>query len=71
MSVSADTRHDSAKPHFRVNIRLATQDVPDTVIDRLMPGIPTDVILPKEERIVLQYILDPLMNAFAKSMRES
>jgi multidrug efflux pump subunit AcrA (membrane-fusion protein) len=73
MSVSADTRHDSAtkQPYFKVNGRLAKQDVPDTVINRLMPGMPTDVIMPKGERTLLQYILDPLMNAFAKSTRES
>jgi HlyD family type I secretion membrane fusion protein len=73
VSVSADTLRDEAtgEPYFKVNISLAKREIPATLLNRLVPGMPADIIVAKGERTVLQYLLDPLLNAFAKSFREA
>jgi hypothetical protein len=35
-----------------------------------MAGIPADVIVPTEPRTVLEYLLNPILERFNKSMRE-
>lgn len=73
LHVSADTFQDEAtqRPYFKVSVALVKSEIPKSLIKRLTPGMPADVIIAKGERTVLQYIVDPLVNAFAKSMRES
>jgi epimerase transport system membrane fusion protein len=71
-TVSADRLVDqqTGMPYY-----LARIEIPDDQIVRLegqplVPGMPADVMIVTGERTVLQYLLRPLSDALARSMRE-
>ena len=70
--VSADTLVDelSKEPYYKVLIEIDRSTIAAELARRMVPGMPVDVIISTGERTVLQYLLDPLLNAFARSMRE-
>jgi HlyD family secretion protein len=45
--------------------------VPRELATKLTPGMPADVRISTGNRTMLQYLLRPLADRFAKSMRES
>lgn len=70
--VSADTLIDevSNQAYYKVSIEIDRTSVAADLARRMVPGMPVDVIISTGERTALQYLFDPLLNAFAKSMRE-
>lgn len=73
LNVSADTVRDEVTggTFYKVRIEIDASNLKPEMKARLLPGMPVDVIIAKGERTVLQYLMDPLLNAFAKSMRET
>jgi HlyD family type I secretion membrane fusion protein len=71
-SVSRDRllETDSREPYFAAEVTVDRASIPRTFADRLMAGIPADVIVPTEPRSVLEYLLNPIFERFNKSMRE-
>jgi len=72
-NVSADTVKDeeTQRTFYKVKIEIDRNKLPKDLEIRLLPGMPVDVIIAKGERTVLEYLMDPLLDAFAKSMRET
>lgn len=71
-SVSRDRliETDSRDPYFAAEVTVDRASIPRVFADRLMAGIPADVIVPTEPRSVLEYLLKPILERFNKSMRE-
>ncbi|GHA32545.1 HlyD family type I secretion periplasmic adaptor subunit [Devosia pacifica] len=59
-----------AEPYYMARVRVDDADVPDEIRGRLMPGMPADIIIATGERTLVQYLVRPLEDAFAKGMRE-
>ena len=72
VKVSADTMIDdvSREAYYKVSIEIDRSTVAEDLARRMVPGMPVDVIISTGERTALQYLFDPLLNAFAMSMRE-
>jgi len=70
--VAADAMHDEVtkEPYYLVRVLVDPATVPELVLKRLVPGMPADVLISTGERTILQYLVGPLSNLFAKSMRE-
>ena len=71
-SVSADTLLDEAtrQPYYLARVHMDQGSVPREIAAKLTPGMPADVLISTGERTMLQYLVQPLMDRFAKSMRE-
>lgn len=71
-SVSRDRllETDSRDPYFAAEVTVDRASIPRVFAERLMAGIPADVIVPTEPRSVLEYLLNPIFERFNKSMRE-
>jgi HlyD family secretion protein len=72
-SVSADTMLDETtrQPYYLARVRIDQAAIPRDIASKLTPGMPADVLISTSERTMLQYLLAPLTDRFAKSMRES
>ena len=72
VKVSADTMKDEASglSFYKVRIEIDRDEIAPKLAERLVPGMPVDTIISKGERTMLQYLSDPFVTAFAKSMRE-
>ncbi len=57
-------------PYFLAKIEVIEGMVPDEIKDRLIAGMPADVIITTGERTVLDYVIAPMADAISKSMRE-
>jgi HlyD family type I secretion membrane fusion protein len=68
--ISADRlqldRNTDSGEHYRLTVTIS--DVPQGV--RLVPGMPVTVVVPTRARPPLDYLLSPLRDALARSMRE-
>jgi len=71
-SVSADTLLDETthQPYYLARVRMNDGAVPRELASKLTPGMPADVLISTGERTMLQYLLQPISDRFAKSMRE-
>lgn len=77
-TVSADVLHDEATgmPFYEAFIAVDAGEL-DALADRngaeyeLTPGMPADVLIVTGKRTVLQYLIDPVTQTFAKSFREA
>jgi HlyD family secretion protein len=71
-SLSADSLVDeiTKQPYYKARIVIDPGSVPRQIASVLVPGMPADVIINTGERTLLQYLLNPLGNRLAKSMRE-
>ncbi len=58
------------QPYYLGRIRVAEEDMTDEIRARLTPGMPADVVIVNGERTVLSYLVSPLVDAIATSMRE-
>ena len=58
------------QPYYLGRIRVAEEDMTDEIRARLTPGMPADVVIVNGERTVLSYLVSPLVDAVAKSLRE-
>ncbi len=71
-SVSADAILDDAtrQPIYLVRLKIDADSVPRHVAARLMPGLPCEVLILTGERTMFQYMIQPIADRFAKTMRE-
>ncbi|GIK98511.1 MAG: HlyD family type I secretion periplasmic adaptor subunit [Alphaproteobacteria bacterium] len=54
----------------RVEIQVDTDSIPADLRDRLMPGMPAMVLATTQQRTVMSYLLRPIKDAVATSLRE-
>jgi HlyD family type I secretion membrane fusion protein len=75
-SISRDSIADTpsptgpAQPYFAVEIAVDRNLIPAAIRDRLIAGMIVDTIIRTQERTVLSYLVAPIRNRLAKSMRE-
>jgi HlyD family type I secretion membrane fusion protein len=75
-SVSRDSITDpagptgQAQPYFAVEVAVDRASIPEKISARLSAGMTVDAIIRTRERTVLSYLVAPLRNRLAKSMRE-
>lgn len=72
-SISTDVvsqANSDQPPYYLARIKVDDDRLPDEMRGRLTAGMPADVVILTGERSVLQYMTAPLMDAFAKSLRE-
>lgn len=70
--VSADTLiHEvTREPYYEARIVIDRATISEDLASNLVPGMPADVIVSTGERTMLQYLLTPITDAIARSMRE-
>jgi HlyD family secretion protein len=71
-TVAADAMLDAytKEPYYLARVVVDASTLPPDVQDRLIPGMPADVLITTGERTLLQYLIGPISDLFAKSMRE-
>lgn len=57
-------------PYYSARIEVADTDVPQDIRERLLPGMPVDVIVSTGERTMFEYFVRPMTDMFNKGMRE-
>jgi HlyD family secretion protein len=70
VSAEAIVNENTHQSYYLARVVLQRADMPEAVTARLKPGMPADVLIVTGERTALEYLLEPLRNAFAKSLRE-
>lgn len=72
-TVSADAVSDETtkETYFSVRIIIDAVGMPREIAEKLVPGMPADVLIITGERTVLAYFLGPIKDRLAKAMRES
>ena len=58
------------EPYYVARVQVTDDAIPDELRGRLIAGMPADVIIATGERTLVQYLLRPMEDAFAKGMRE-
>ncbi|PSJ56507.1 HlyD family type I secretion periplasmic adaptor subunit [Kumtagia ephedrae] len=58
------------EPYYNARISVAEKDIPDTIRGRLQAGMPAEIIVSGGERTLVQYLVKPLTDSFAKGMLE-
>ena len=71
-SVSSDRLIDdmTRQPYFLAQIATTDTDIPEDLNQRLRAGMPAEVVFPTGERTVLQYLVQPLREAFRNAFSE-
>jgi HlyD family secretion protein len=71
-SVSADTLLDEAthQPYYMARLRIDQGSIARDLASKLTPGMPADVLISTGQRTMLQYLVQPLTDRIATSMRE-
>lgn len=71
-SISSDRLIDEAtrQPYFLAQIAIRDTNLIDRLKETLVAGMQVEVIIPTGERTVLQYLVQPLGDAFARTFRE-
>lgn len=71
-SISRDTLVDDAThlPYFAMEADVDRTSIPAEINSKLVAGMSTEVIVPTGERTVMQYLISPLVNRLAVSLRE-
>ena len=71
-SVSADSMTDDAtkQQYFSAKIVIDYRTVSPEISQHILPGMQADVLISTGERTVLEYLVGPLMNSLAKTLRE-
>lgn len=75
-SISRDSIVDTpsssgpAPSYFAVEVAVDRASIPDEIRERMTAGMTVDTIIRTQERTVLSYLVAPLRNRLAKSMRE-
>lgn len=75
-SISRDSIVDTpsssgqALTYFAVEIAVDRASIPEGIRDRMISGMTVDTVIRTQERTVLSYLVAPLRNRLAKSMRE-
>jgi HlyD family type I secretion membrane fusion protein len=58
------------QPYFLAQIAIRDTNIPERLKETLSAGMQVEIIIPTGERTVLQYLVQPLGDAFAKTFRE-
>jgi HlyD family type I secretion membrane fusion protein len=72
-TVSSDVitpQNTQEPPYYLGRIRVSEEVMSEEIRAGLTPGMPADVVIVNGERTVLSYLVSPLVDAIAKSMRE-
>lgn len=71
-TVAADAMLDehTKEPYYLARVVVDTGTMPAEARENLIPGMPADVLITTGERTLLQYLVGPISDLFAKSMRE-
>ncbi|MDC7786702.1 HlyD family type I secretion periplasmic adaptor subunit [Rhodoplanes sp. TEM] len=71
-SISRDSIVDEVtrQPYFAVEVAVERASIPREIEDKLSAGMVVDALIRTEERTVLQFLLSPLVNRLASSLRE-
>jgi HlyD family secretion protein len=71
-TVSADSLLDEStrKPFYLARIRIDHSAIPTEIAGSLVPGMPAEALIATGERTILQYLMAPLTDTLARSMRE-
>ena len=59
------------EPYFLARVIVDATTIPNDIHERLMPGMPADVLIITGERTLLQYLVSPISDLLFKSMRET
>lgn len=72
LSVSADRliNEDTGMPYYLARVGLTDEGARKLGSLKLLPGMPAEVLINAGERTMLQYLMQPATNAFARSMIE-
>lgn len=72
LSVSRDRLVDEVthQPYFHARVAVAETDIPDTLRQRLVPGMNAEVAFHAGQRTVLSYLVRPFTDALAHSFTE-
>jgi epimerase transport system membrane fusion protein len=72
INVSADrlTEERSGNVYYQAKIELTPESVQKLEKIKLVPGMPAEVLINTGERTAIEYLLQPLTNAFARAFRE-
>jgi HlyD family secretion protein/epimerase transport system membrane fusion protein len=72
ISVSPDALTDdrTGEPYYLAEIRVPVSELAKLRGERLMPGMPADVVIAAGERTLLQYLLQPLTDSLWRAFRE-
>jgi HlyD family secretion protein len=57
-------------PYYLARIHVEDEDITSDIRERLTAGMPVDVVITSGERVVIDYLSAPLMDAIRKSMTE-
>lgn len=71
-SVSADVSLDDVtrQPYYVLHVSVRASSFPSVIRDKLVPGMPADVLVATGERTLMNYLVQPLADAFRRGMRE-
>jgi HlyD family secretion protein len=72
-TVAGDAMLDeyTREPYFLARVIVDTSTIPNEIHDRLVPGMPADVLIITGERTLLEYLFSPITDLLFKSMRET
>jgi HlyD family secretion protein len=59
------------EPYFLARVVVDVTTIPKEIHERLVPGMPADVLIITGERTLLQYLVSPISDLLFKSMRET
>jgi HlyD family type I secretion membrane fusion protein len=73
LSIGADAARDEAthQPYYEVKVSVQVAQFPETVREKLKPGMLADVLIATGERTVLAYLTQPMTDAIRRGMREN
>jgi HlyD family type I secretion membrane fusion protein len=73
LSIAADAIRDEAthQPYYEVKVSVHVTQFPETVREKLKPGMVADVLISTGERTVLAYLTQPMTDAIRRGMREN
>ncbi len=58
------------EPYYIARVSVSDKDIPDMMRGRLVPGMPSEVIIASGERTLFDYIVKPLKDAMSKGLLE-
>jgi HlyD family type I secretion membrane fusion protein len=73
LSIAADAVRDEAthQPYYEVKVSVEVAKFPDSIREKLKPGMMADVLIATGERTVLAYLTQPMTDAIRRGMREN
>ncbi|MET4066674.1 HlyD family type I secretion membrane fusion protein [Bradyrhizobium sp. S3.2.6] len=73
LSIAADAVRDEAthQPYYEVKVSVQVAKFPETIREKLKPGMMADVLIATGERTVLAYLTQPMTDAIRRGMREN